>query len=786
MSGTSSDGEMSTFRELTRAIEAVLCAVAIAAGVFVAFTSAREAEMQRGLRFNWEFVKLSDLWLQRRTPDEIQRALERIEDVTIERLNDKNVHRRVLVRAELQGRLAVQLKPAEAAGIALLAHESFESVLALCPYPSLRTRAEQGLAHLHLQTENWPEALLVLDRISGSTRDADVAASTELVRARCLFELNDPSSGHALLDSLQREDVPVSIRTSALLLGAEQWLLNVWKPDGSNRPLTGGEPVALQNAQSRLTEALHLMDFVHPDRAGALHGLLKISLQTNDRDEASRQIKTFQNTVIPSDERVRSYSMFSKLAERQGDVSYATTLLEYCVLEHPSSVKTMPVYDRLFRLYTEQEKWADALGILDRKFSSRKTRECASEIIEALGGASTGLVVRLPLAEAGPLLSAPVRNLLLRMERPEDRWWREVDLAGLHIRGVTAFFAGDYRKAENDFLAYAQEAPQGARIEETLYYDLLCAVRLHRDPVTRAQRANRYLAGLRGNDLSPQVTGHLMQAYYDMNLYDAMLEAGKTAFTEAVTRLEGNSSAEEPEESPVSQRHSYWLQTVAQVAQCYSKQSDFERANRLFRSCMPRHSRFDCPSSVYLDWAATARGLNQSAEALRRLEVAHRAANDPGEIREIQFKQDLYKALQGDKQARSEARSMAESLGGDAGSGRTDSARLIRQLYENDLGEAMTAAGPEAENAILEMVTDLGQGPWIEKWLISYLNRELGSGSHGNAARILDSIQFDNRSQSETNGPVYARAASMMRDAGRLASLGDRLARLEVWGDLNE
>jgi len=255
-----------------------------------------------------------------------------------------------------------------------------------------------------------------------------------------------------------------------------------------------------------------------------------------------------------------------------------------------------------------------------------------------------------------------------------------------------------------------------------------------------------------------------------------MLSVGKQAFvTEMVQMGREGDFDRQPE----------WFQTVAKLAQSYTRLSEFDKANPLFRTCMPKAHRFQCSSAVYLDWAETAQETGQPREALRRLEVAEQAEKDPDKRLPIRVAQNIHLLRMEDDRASAAVRQNMQQIAMAKGLGASDQKELRRSLSEAWLDYAFAGRDGLLPDAVNDLLQDAPDESWPEYWVLRWLNHNLNESlpeSIRNTQSAIQRLPIINQPKTDGRRPVYPKVEKFAQAIDGLVQLNQNIEQLQAKG----
>jgi phage gpG-like protein len=125
-------------------------------------------------------------------------------------------------------------------------------------------------------------------------------------------------------------------------------------------------------------------------------------------------------------------------------------------------------------------------------------------------------------------------------------------------------------------------------------------------------RARRYLHEFPVGKYYQDALASMLDAYFNMELYDSALEVAKRLYMDDLMKRNSNGKPGK-----------YWIETVARIGECYAKTGNLEKANTILRDNAKAILASEDPYNAFRIWAGLAAERGQYFEAMRRLDIAH-------------------------------------------------------------------------------------------------------------------------------------------------------------------
>jgi uncharacterized membrane protein len=165
-----------------------------------------------------------------------------------------------------------------------------------------------------------------------------------------------------------------------------------------------------------------------------------------------------------------------------------------------------------------------------------------------------------------------------------------------------------------------------------------------------------------------------------------------------------------------------WLQTIGLIGECYQKNGENIRANKLIKAFNKQLMNLPEPSSVFLAWATIAADMNQLYEAERRIEVILPETENINKLAELYVAQYLLKLKIGKIRDFFRCKKLLEKI---ENSSKLD--EKMKKQYAGKLIEGMLAYSfrhkreKEFNNLLKYALDNYGDELWPENWALKSL-----------------------------------------------------------------
>lgn len=589
----------------------------------------------------------------------------------------------------------------------------YYAALKYCQNPEEKPELIYELVGVCAVKELWGEVLRFTD--DDSLFDSSLQKFWDLAmhRANAFESLGMEEKALAAANEIVAECLFRENRTDALVL---QSRLLIAKAEREN------DPEVWEEVSVSLESALINMKAGDSRRVVVFNGLLKKCMAINDLEGAYYYVNSLQRTLEVEVERVNSLMLIAELEEMQGNIEGALFSLEICAKEYVASPKINEVLYKLFEIYRSQARWEEAMGILKRIIKNIDEPDSALRFVDMFLPENGTLIREVGAYSFKKKWFKDLEELLMKIGEPEHGRWDEYYEKCLYVRSLFHFEFEDWEQADWLFAFYLRDQKTRMYLEDVLFKDLFCSVQMNDPPPQIAFRAHRYMALFARGPNSKQTMLYLLQAYYDMGLYEATLDAAQMAFLNEMNRLQQDGELSRSQD---------WLSTVGKIAQCNGKIGFYDRANRLFRNSMKYIDPAQTDVNLYLDWAETAAKLDQEREAIRRLKLGAKYFKDVHSRMKIRVAQDMLKLTSesGSEEAVNQAKEHLEQLKElrkqNDSSLLNETLKLYRTLidysFQNDV------AGLQKD--LLEFSRDFPDRELTNVWITRFLNRQLQKGN---------------------------------------------------------
>ena len=358
-----------------------------------------------------------------------------------------------------------------------------------------------------------------------------------------------------------------------------------------------------------------------------------------------------------------------------------------------------------------------------------KDVKIALGILSSFVPIDTGLLAALSASDDANDYFKRIREIFRRIRTYSDVI--DNDTRGLItlVDAAIAYHSRYYSEAETKINLFPDGVGSPETIESVFYLEMMTAEKMQRDPGVRALRANRYLSSYAKSRHYKEAIIVLINAYYEMGLYDAALETSKKVFVKEIVGIGQNNTVN----TNVS-----WLTAVANIGRCYVNLNEFQSANQIFRTYENQLLSFPTGVDAYIDWITVATNLGQNFEAVRRFDRVLPNINDPNKRMEIRVARDVLALQIGVPDAYKNWRTMIASIHQDDDVDFEKKRKLLRDLYEAILEVAFADYTDDTDMVLVDVLTTFPDEEWSNFWLLKWLS---GTLTDSNLRRILDRHQ---------------------------------------------
>jgi hypothetical protein len=380
----------------------------------------------------------------------------------------------------------------------------------------------------------------------------------------------------------------------------------------------------------------------------------------------------------------------------------------------------MEILMMLYRLYKNSEikEYAKAFDVARTVFLEHPEEYAVNEIMKDLMPGRNQLLTILmmnapPRARVAYIDS--IRRMLASIEKNYGEIWRNIKNDAYFITANLLYLTKKYKKTEIEIQKCLNTPGNSEKLTERIYnLDLMNAIAAKASPPIIAVRAKRYLESFPAGKNYREALLALLRAYYNMRMYSDAINVARKIYVDEL-----NTPKKVRDDS---YNKMLWLQTIGLIGECYQKNGENIRANKLIKAFNKQLMNLPEPSSVFLAWATIAADMNQLYEAERRIEVILPETENINKLAELYVAQYLLKLKIGKIRDFFRCKKLLEKI---ENSSKLD--EKMKKQYAGKLIEGMLAYSfrhkreKEFNNLLKYALDNYGDELWPENWALKSL-----------------------------------------------------------------
>ncbi|NQZ57098.1 MAG: hypothetical protein HRT88_06460 [Lentisphaeraceae bacterium] len=323
--------------------------------------------------------------------------------------------------------------------------------------------------------------------------------------------------------------------------------------------------------------------------------------------------------------------------------SYLTKLIR----NHPQHPLTSKTFLKFYHILKKQKEWDRALYLAYQVANVNIENNTKLKLVEDLGLQEGSLLNQLNLKN--PRTKKFIESIITSA-KAQNTYDQSLIL---YAQSCYQLQLGNYYEADIKFSKYLR-TPSFQKYNETIYYNyLLSSVKAKQPPIIRALRSRLYLNNHFDRNRSQTVMLHLMDAYFDMGLWEESIAAAKKIFNSEIKRM-----GIEKDHYKASDE---WLKAIARIGQSYHFNDQDNKAQELFSIFTKQFKASPNAAEIFVDWAATA-AQHRPYESIERLDVIIPHINNSADFLRLTSLRNVKRLELNIEKSRSEAYNLLKLL----------------------------------------------------------------------------------------------------------------------------
>ncbi len=635
-----------------------------------------------------------------------------------------------------------------------LAAKSYERALEYCK--GLGKEAERNeiirrMAEMYMESKDYAKAIAL---VSSSKELQSLPIDRwhfKMIEAQCLLQSGKPYSAANAFGAVADECEDKALWGEAIVRQGQTYVDAAANPEMLKSFLTkdGSYPEGSAASQAAVDEevkkllASAMADFEKAltkansfDKAAgdAKLGMLRIAVLRKDKKAAYEIVNSIQASPMLMRDKAESMVALARLHESLGEYKTAIKLLEACSQSYPLSSMFIQISMDLYDYYKKADEWEKAFTVAERVVMRGPDNATLKRIVDDLSPDRSEM---LDLIRRNPARDHYIDRLQAMLDkiketRPES--WKTIQHQANLILTTLLFISGKYPQAEKAILGSLEAPLIPKKISDELYYlDLECALKAQSSsPAIVAVRAKRYLQSFPTGKYYQDALSALLDAYFEMGLYDSALEVARRMYMDDLMRRSANGKPSK-----------YWIRTVAKIGECYAKLGKYDRANQILRDNSKEILASSDPAGAFKIWSKMAELRGQEYEAMRRLDVVIPRLRDSSDRADLIVARYLLQLKVGNDKDFQEARELLAKIVSSSKIEKDQKRDLERQLYKGLLEYAFNAKSDAFQELLDAAVKSFGDESWPQYWLLLSLSQLYGKEALGTMIEKYERILSD-------------------------------------------
>ena len=622
-----------------------------------------------------------------------------------------------------------------------LAVKSYERASEFCKGPGKEVERNEILrrtAEMYYDNKDYAKALQTLQRSKElQTLPAD-RWRFKMIEADCLRSSEKPYGSATAFASVADEcedkaiwgDAIVRHGETLLDVASDPKLIKLYLSKDGLAPIEGELSAAtIEDERKKLIsvatddfeKAITKMNSFDNPSAAAKLGLLRISVLKKDKKGAYEIVNAIQSSPMLMRDKAESLVVLARLHESVGEYKKAINLLETCSQNYPLTSMFIPVSLDLYEYYKKADEWEKAFTVTERIVMRGPDTATIRRLIDDLSPENSEMLDLIRGSSSRDHYIDRLQVMLDKIKATRPEAWKLIQHQANLILSTLLFISDKYPQAEKA-IAGSLAVPMVPKniSDELLHLDLQCALLGNSSPAVIIIRAKRYLHSFPVGKYYQDALAAMLDAYFDMGLYESALEISRRLYMDDLMRRSANGKPSK-----------YWIRTVARIGECYAKLGEkdpalYDRANMVLRDNAKSILASESPYEAFKTWAKIAESRGQVYEAMRRFDIVIPFLKDPSEKASMIVARYLLQLKVGNDKDFEANRELLAKIGASDKISADLKHGLRCELYRGLLEFAFRAKPDAVPELLGEIMKEFKGESWPQYWILLALSKLYG------------------------------------------------------------